>query len=48
MPEAFADGQISLDADLSDVGIRDEENAFLIDPNVFAGTVFVNVGTARW
>lgn len=49
MPEAFADGQISMDADLSDVGIVEHgDDNLVIDPDDFAGEVIIKVGDFRW
>jgi hypothetical protein len=49
IPDAFKDGRIEMDADLSDVGIVEHGNGRLvIDPAVFEGTVTINVGDFGW
>ncbi len=49
IPEAFADGRLSLDADLSDVGILEHgDGSLVIDPKVFTGTVSINIGASPW
>ena len=49
VPEAFADGQIEMDADLSDVGIIEHgDGSLVIDPDVFVGEVTIKVGDFRW
>lgn len=44
VPEAFADGRISLDADVSDCRILEHgDGGLLIDPDVFTGSVYINI-----